>query len=153
MSVRFGTLEALAHATLAQLEEVDGVGKVVAESIVAWFADEDNEALLRKFTEYGVIPRHARRAPNCPLAGKSLVVTGTLETMSRDQAADTIRALGGIFQTSVGKDTQYLVQVLEVRLVRVSSLRQSSMARRLLMKLILKNGSIIIWRNFESIVV
>lgn len=108
VSVRFGTLEALVHATLAQLEEVDGVGKVVAESIVAWFADEDNEALLRKFTEYGVIPRHARRQTG-PLAGKSFVVTGTLETMSRDQAADTIRALGGVFQTSVGKDTQYLV--------------------------------------------
>lgn len=108
VSVRFGTLEALAHATLAQLEEVDGVGKVVAESIVAWFADEDNEALLRKFTEYGVIPQHARRQTG-PLAGKSFVVTGTLETMSRDEAADTIRALGGVFQTSVGKDTQYLV--------------------------------------------
>ncbi len=108
LATHFGTLEALSQATLIQLEEVDGIGTVVAESIVAWFADEDNSALLHKFKEQGVVPAHARRQTGT-LVGISFVVTGALETMSRDEAAEKIRAQGGVFQTSVGKDTTYLV--------------------------------------------
>lgn len=104
---RFGSIEALANATLEQLEEVEGIGKVVAESVLAWFADEDNAALLKKFRELGVTPHFEKKTG--ALSGKHFVVTGSLETMSRDEAADKIRAKGGIFQTSVAKDTQYLV--------------------------------------------
>jgi len=104
---KFQSVENLGTATIEQLEEVDGVGKVVAESIVAWFADEDNEALLEKFTNLGVQPHYQKKSGK--LTGKSFVVTGTLQTMGRDVAADKIRALGGIFQTSVGKNTTYLV--------------------------------------------
>lgn len=103
----FESLDRLAHATIDQLEAVDGVGKVVAESVAAWFADEDNLALLEKFDQLGVKPYFEKKSGK--LAGKSFVVTGTLESMSRDEAADKIRALGGTFQTSVGKDTDYLV--------------------------------------------
>lgn len=104
---KFHSIENLQKATIEQLEEVDGVGKVVAESIVAWFADEDNIRLLEKFEEFGVKPQYEKKTGG--LAGKSFVVTGTLTTMSRDEAADRIRSLGGTFQTSVGKDTTYLV--------------------------------------------
>lgn len=104
---KFHSIENLQKATIEQLEEVDGVGKVVAESIVAWFADEDNIRLLEKFKEFGVKPQYKKKTGG--LAGKSFVVTGTLTTMSRDEAADRIRSLGGTFQTSVGKDTTYLV--------------------------------------------
>jgi DNA ligase (NAD+) len=86
---------------------IDGVGAVVAESIVAWFADEDNEALLDKFASLGVIPHYERKTGK--LTGMNFVVTGTLEGLGRDEAADAIRALGGTFQTSVAKDTTYLV--------------------------------------------
>jgi DNA ligase (NAD+) len=103
----FGSLAALQHATIDQLEAVEGVGTVVAESVVAWFADEDNTALLRKFDELGVQPYFKRKTGK--LSGQNFVVTGTLETMSRDEAADRIRALGGTFQSSVAKDTTYLV--------------------------------------------
>jgi len=103
----FGSLEALQHATIDQLEAVDGVGTVVAESIAAWFADEDNEALLRKFAELGVQPHFERKTGK--LTGQNFVVTGTLESMGRDEVAERIRALGGTFQTSVAKDTTYLV--------------------------------------------
>ena len=103
----FGSLSALQHATIDQLLAVDGVGKVVAESIAAWFADEDNEALLEKFTTLGVVPVYKKKTG--ALSGKSFVVTGTLESMSRDIAADKIRALGGTFQSAVAKDTDYLV--------------------------------------------
>ena len=103
----FESLDKLAQAGLNELQSVDGVGVVVAESIVAWFADEDNAALLEKFTLLGVTPIY--KAKRGELAGKSFVITGTLQSMSRDQAAEKIRALGGTFQTSVGKDTTYLV--------------------------------------------
>lgn len=107
LAKKFQSVDKLAGATLEQLEQVDGIGKVVAESIIAWFADEDNIALLEKFTALGVRPYFEQKTGK--LAGKSFVVTGTLETMGRDQAADKIRAAGGTFQTSVGKDTNYLV--------------------------------------------
>ena len=107
LASNFESIEALQHATIGQLEAIDGIGKVVAESIVAWFAGEDNIALLAKFAELGVIPRYEKKTGQ--LSGQSFVVTGTLETMSRDEAADRIRARGGSFQTSVAKDTTYLV--------------------------------------------
>lgn len=104
----FGSLEKLLHATLEQLQLVDGVGTVVAESVLAWFADPDNEALLEKFSALGVVPV-SDVVSGGPLAGKAFVITGSLESMGRDEAAEKIRALGGTFQTSVGKDTTYLV--------------------------------------------
>lgn len=103
----FGSLDALSAATIEELQNVDGVGMVVAESIAAWFADEDNLALLAKFTESGVKPHFEARTGK--FVGLNFVVTGTLETMSRDEAADRIRAQGGTFQSSVAKDTTYLV--------------------------------------------
>ena len=103
----FGNLDALTHATIDELRSVDGVGEVVAESVAAWFADEDNVALLDKFARLGVAPHYEQKTGG--LVGASFVVTGTLQTMSRDEAAEQIRARGGTFQTSVGKDTTYLV--------------------------------------------
>lgn len=103
----FGSLSAIQHATIDALQSVDGVGVVVAESIAAWFADEDNLRLLDKFTKFGVLPYYEKKTGK--LAGKNFVITGTLQTMSRDEAADKIRIAGGTFQTSVAKDTHYLV--------------------------------------------
>lgn len=104
---KFHSIEALKKTTIESLEEVDGVGKVVAESIVAWFSDEDNLALLQKFETVGVQPHYEKKSGK--LIGKSFVITGSLESMGRDVAAEKIRALGGTFQTSVAKDTTYLV--------------------------------------------
>lgn len=103
----FGSLEALSKATIDQLRAVDGVGEVVAESIVAWFADEDNARLIDKFTTLGVRPQFTQKTGS--LAGKNFVITGSLESMSRDEAAEKIRSFGGTFQSAVAKDTNYLV--------------------------------------------
>jgi len=108
LAERFESLDALAHATLDKVEAIDGVGEVVAESILAWFADEDNQSLLEKFTKLGVKPVYESRAKG-PLHGQNFVVTGSLETMGRDIAAERIRALGGTFQSAISKDTDYLV--------------------------------------------
>ena len=103
----FGSIEKLADATLDNLRDVDGVGEVVAESIVAWFADEDNKTVLKKFKALGVKPIYQQLSGT--LEHIKFVVTGTLRTMSRDEAADKIRSRGGTFQSSVAKDTTYLV--------------------------------------------
>jgi DNA ligase (NAD+) len=108
LAEHFGSLPKLAHATLDELLQVEGIGEVVAESILAWFADPDNQKLLQKFEKLGVHPYFESHARG-PLHGKSFVITGTLEHLSRDEAGDKIRSLGGAFQSSVGKDTSYLV--------------------------------------------
>lgn len=107
LAKEFESIESLAGATLEQLEGVDGIGKIVAESIVAWFSDEDNTALLEKLNDLGVHPHYEQKTGK--LVGKRFVVTGTLGSMSRDEAAEKIRTQGGVFQASVGKDTDYLV--------------------------------------------
>jgi DNA ligase (NAD+) len=103
----FMSVKKLQMATIDELLAIDGVGTVVAESIAAWFADPDNEALIEKFTAMRVLPHYEKKSGK--LSGMNFVVTGALETMSRDEAADRIRALGGTFQTSVAKDTTYLI--------------------------------------------
>lgn len=103
----FYAIDNLGKATIETLSRIEGVGVVVAESIVAWFADADNVALLEKFEKQGVKPRYLKKSG--VLTGQSFVITGSLESMGRDVAADKIRALGGTFQTSVAKDTTYLV--------------------------------------------
>ncbi len=105
---RFESIENLQSATIDELETVEGIGKVVAESIIAWFSDDDNAELLDKFKKVGVQPEFIKKEGG-KLSGKNFVVTGTLERMSRDEAAEKIRSLGGTFQTSVAKDTDYLV--------------------------------------------
>ena len=104
----FGNLPKLAHATLAELEAVDRIGTVVAESILAWFADEDNEILLAKFDDYGVKPSFVSHAEG-PLQGKVYVITGTLEMGSRDEIADKLRALGATVKDAVTKDTTAVI--------------------------------------------
>lgn len=103
----FSSLKRLASITIDELRQVDGIGEVVAESIVAWFADEDNVRLLEKFARLGVNP--ITQQTEDKLSGKSFVITGTLQSMSRDVAADRIRSLGGNFQSGVSAETTYLV--------------------------------------------
>ncbi|MCA9346392.1 NAD-dependent DNA ligase LigA [Candidatus Saccharibacteria bacterium] len=104
----FKNLDNLGSAEYHTLMEVKGIGEIVAESILAWFADDDNLELLAKFRSLGVWPDDVKHVGG-PLSGKSFVITGTLATMGRDLAAEKIRALGGTFQSAVAKGTTYLV--------------------------------------------
>ena len=108
LSHAFKSIQGLREATLDELKSVDGVGEIVAESISAWFADKDNINLIEKFSKVGVEPKY-KDTSGGKLSGQAFVITGSLEKMSRDQAAEKIRSLGGTFQSSVGKDTNYLV--------------------------------------------
>ena len=108
LAAHFKSFDALRDATESELLELPGIGKIVAESILAFFADEDNLALLDRLKELGVEPVYQDTSGG-KLNGLSFVVTGTLDSMGRDAAAEKIRALGGEFHSSVVKTTTYLV--------------------------------------------
>jgi DNA ligase (NAD+) len=108
LAARFKTLNKLSNSTIDELSEVEGIGEVVAEATVEWFEEPANKKLLEKFDKLGVRPEAAKEIVG-PLSGKSFVVTGHLDSMSREEAGERIRAAGGTFQSSVGKETDYLV--------------------------------------------
>lgn len=138
LSEHFGNLERLQVASLEELLRVNGIGMVVAESLIAWFADPDNQALLEKFKRLDVRPQYQSRARG-PLHGKSFVITGSLEQMGRDAVAEKVRALGGSFQSSVAKDTTYLVvgkNVGESKLTKAKKLGTKQISEGELLKLL-----------------
>jgi len=108
----FGNIERLRRATLAQLLEVPDVGPIVAESIHSFFAEAHNQevidALLAAGFEWPESEGVADAAP-LPLAGKTFVLTGTLPTLSRDDAKEMIESLGGKVAGSVSKKTDWVV--------------------------------------------
>lgn len=104
----FGSLAALRQADEARLTEVPDVGPKVAESIQRFFAS--NGSLIDRLAAAGIDPREEFRARSAgPLTGKTFVLTGTLEGMTRDEAKDRIEAAGGKVSSSVSKKTSYVV--------------------------------------------
>lgn len=104
----FKTLDALVDATDDDLLSIPDIGQVVAESILAYFADEDNLAQLKMMQELGVKPYFEDKTGQ-PLAGKSYVVSGTLSSMGREEAEEKLRALGATVTGSVTKTTTALI--------------------------------------------
>jgi len=104
----FGSIEELRKATQEDLMNVEGIGDIVAESVAAYFHDAQEAKRLDHLLEY-VTPSHAAKAKPGPLTGTSWVITGTLESISREEAKDKIRALGGDVSESVSKNTSYVV--------------------------------------------
>ncbi|MFN6994520.1 MAG: NAD-dependent DNA ligase LigA [Aquincola tertiaricarbonis] len=108
----FGQLDAVMDATYEQLLEVPDVGPVVAQSIRAFFEQPHNREVAEQLRAAGVTwPEHegAERAAPKPLAGQTFVLTGTLPTMSRDEAKDLLEAAGAKVAGSVSKKTNYVV--------------------------------------------
>jgi DNA ligase (NAD+) len=111
LAAEFGTLDALAAATEAELVAIEGVGPEIARSVVLFFAQEPNRAMVARIAASGVdvtAPKR-ERAPAGPLAGKNLVLTGTLPTLSREDATELIVAAGGKVTSAVSKKTAYVV--------------------------------------------
>lgn len=104
----FGSLERLEQATEEDLMALPDVGKVVAESILAWFADEENVKMLQEMRELGVSPIHVDKT-TLPLFGKSYIVSGTLDSMGREEAEDKLRELGATVTKGVTKSTTALI--------------------------------------------
>ncbi|HML97999.1 MAG TPA: NAD-dependent DNA ligase LigA [Tepidiformaceae bacterium] len=111
LAERVGSLEGLLDATEEQLQQIEGIGPVVAASIASWAQRPGNRDIVRRLVAHGVNPRQSAGpgAAGGPLAGLTLVVTGRLESMSRAEAEDRIRAAGGKAGSSVTRGTDYLV--------------------------------------------
>lgn len=104
----FGSIEKLSEATEDELLKMPDIGQTVAESILAWFADEDNLKLLRELKELGVEPEYID-AKSLPLSGQSYIVSGTLDSMGREEAEERLRALGATVTSGVTKNTTALI--------------------------------------------
>ncbi len=109
LSTHFGTLDRLMHASVEQLLDVPDVGPVVANNIHAFFAEAHNRDIIDRLQKNGVNwPQPDMNRPR-PLDGKTFVLTGSLATLSRDEASDKLTALGARVSNSVSKKTDYVV--------------------------------------------
>jgi DNA ligase (NAD+) len=110
LAERFGSIKKIASAKIEELTEIHEIGEVMACSVVGFFRDKANMAVLRKLSESGVTmeQRSADRG-SLKLAGKTFVVTGTLADYSRNGIESLIRELGGNASSSVSKETDFLV--------------------------------------------
>jgi DNA ligase (NAD+) len=108
-----GSIDAIAAAPVESLKQIEGVGPQTALSVAAWFANEQNQALIEKLRAAGLRlaaePSQEATETGRLLAGLTFVITGTLPTLSRDEATDFIEAHGGKVTGSVSRKTDYLV--------------------------------------------
>ncbi len=104
----FGTIEKVRNAPFEDFEKINGVGDVVAKSLHEFFQDKTNSKLIDRLLGQVTIEKPISKT-SIKLSGKSFVITGTLSSMSRDEAKDRIRALGGDISESISRNTSYLV--------------------------------------------
>lgn len=109
LAQRYPDLEALRQAPREALLEMEDVGEIVADSILGFFADARNQEMIAALLAAGVHPQPPRQASSGALAGRTLVVTGTLASMSRSEAEEAIRRVGGKAASSVSKKTSLVV--------------------------------------------
>jgi DNA ligase (NAD+) len=107
----FGSMEALRAATAEEIAEVEGVGPVIAEQVAGWFVDEEHAGIVDALAAAGLTMTGPKRAqaPAGPLAGKTFVVTGTLDGFSREGIAEHLAGLGAKVTNSVSASTDYLL--------------------------------------------
>lgn len=106
----FGSMDSIQKASPGQLADVDGVGATIADSIVEWFAQDWHRAIIEKWGKVGVnmVNQKTASLPQT-LAGLTFVVTGSLESFSRDEISEVIAAHGGKTSSSVSKKTSYVL--------------------------------------------
>jgi len=110
LASNFGSMKAIAEASAEELASIDGVGETIAQSITDWFEIDWHKSIVSKWEKAGVV-MVAQSAPQLPqtLAGLTFVVTGGLESFTRDSIAETIVAHGGKAASSVSKKTDYVL--------------------------------------------
>lgn len=108
LAEHFGTIHAIAGASPEELEAIDGVGDVVAREICEWFQDGENKKMLERLLKEVTFEKPKKSAGGA-LSDKTFVLTGTLESLSRDEAKERIKSRGGSVSSSVSKKTDYVV--------------------------------------------
>ena len=108
---RFPAIDRLIAATAEELSAVEGIGNVIAGSVAAFFSRAENRRVVSDLLERGVTIRYPEKAPTSagPMAGRTFVLTGTLQGMTRNEAKKKITSLGGKVAGSVSKNTDYVV--------------------------------------------
>lgn len=110
LAQHFKTAHKFSQANQEELEELEGVGPIVASSILEWFAIEENRKLFdRLLGQVRIKSLRSSAFNNLPLSGKKFVLTGTLERMPREEAKERIRTLGGKVVSSVSSNTDYVI--------------------------------------------
>jgi DNA ligase (NAD+) len=111
LALEFGSIDQLMDADVDRLSRIEGIGEVVAESVADFFNNPDNRKLIQRFKQLGVKLTEERKTESCgsPVAGKTLVVTGTLAKHGREDIEQLIRDLGGKTSSSVSKKTSYVI--------------------------------------------
>jgi len=109
LAKNFGSIDKLKKAQLKDFESILNIGPVVAKSVHKWFSNKDNLKFLEKLQKFVKIQNPKSKIQNFKLSGKTFVLTGTLETMARDEAREKIRNLGGDVSGSISSKTNYLV--------------------------------------------
>jgi DNA ligase (NAD+) len=108
LAEHFGSLDALLAADMETLVNINDIGEIVAESVVSFAQDDDNRKMIEKLKAHGIDPVMGEKGEQ-PLEGKIFVFTGSLETMTRDEAKDLVRNLGAKASGSVSAKTDYVV--------------------------------------------
>ncbi|CAN2235365.1 NAD-dependent DNA ligase LigA [Candidatus Planktophila dulcis] len=110
LATNFGSMDAISKASVAELADIDGLGDVIAQSVVEWFEIDWHRNIIKKWSDAGVAMVNATgEAKPQTLAGLTFVVTGGLEGFTRDSIAETITAYGGKPSSSVSKKTDYVL--------------------------------------------
>ncbi|MEX0930841.1 MAG: NAD-dependent DNA ligase LigA [Candidatus Paceibacterota bacterium] len=104
-----GTIEAVKSASKENLASIHGIGDTVAESLIEWMQDKRNRELLEKLLPYLKIIEPKQRKKNTPISGKSVVFTGSLAHLSRDEAKERALRVGARISSSVSKQTDYVI--------------------------------------------
>ena len=105
----FGTLENIKQASVEDLSKIEGIGEVIAQDIYEFFRDENNLRLLSELKNLGVEPAPPVQNTTDEFKGLTFVLTGTLQNMTRDEASEIIKQMGGKTSSSVSKNTSYVV--------------------------------------------
>ena len=108
----FGTFDALAAATEEEMTAINDIGPISAQCVYAYFRQERNQKVIQKLKDAGVNMTQevvVQQTEGLPLSGQTVVITGTLEGMSREEAADLVKQNGGKVTGSVSKKTAFLL--------------------------------------------
>ena len=107
----YDDIEVIRAASEEELSDIEGVGPTIAHAVIEWFKVDWHQAIVDKWKAAGVQLRQERTGPNVPqtLTGLSIVVTGTVEGFSRDEATEAIVSRGGKAASSVSKKTSFVV--------------------------------------------
>jgi len=144
LTQHFGSMAALAEASEEDLAAVDGVGPTIAASVAAWLKDRRSRRLIKKLDKAGVRMTASRGATRSgPLAGQQFVVTGRLESMSRNQAEGALKGLGASIGSSVTKKTTTLVagEAAGSKLARAEALETPIWDEERLLALLSEHGA------------